>query len=158
MTEARPAWRRFLQFRLRSLLLLLTIAGVAATWYARQPAPLRLGLEGYCPVSLVHEETWTKGRVKHQAELEGVLYLFAGPEERRLFEAAPTPYLPVCSGEDVVRLLDEQRHSVGRRAHGLFFQERIFLFDSEETLGKFWGDPSRYAAYAIPRPTDTASR
>jgi hypothetical protein len=33
----------------------------------------------------------------------------------------------------------------GKRRHGLFYDKRVFLFASEETLARFYQDPLRYA-------------
>jgi hypothetical protein len=45
--------------------------------------------------------------------------------------------------------MDEQRKSDGRREHGLTYRGRIWLFDSEETLMKYWSNRDRYYDFAI---------
>jgi hypothetical protein len=87
-----------------------------------------------------------------------MLFLFAGPDERAVFLVAPERYTPICAGNDVVRLKDEQRTSEGQREHGLTYVGRIWLFDSEDTLNKFWANRDRYREFAFPQTQTSAAR
>lgn len=75
----------------------------------------------------------------------GRTYLFAGPEEQKKFLARPDRYSPVAAGHDPVLALEGQQMVPGRREHGVFYDGRIFLFSSEESLERFSQSPSRYA-------------
>ncbi len=104
-----------------------------------------LGLDGYCPVSLVEKNTWTKGNPSWVASHEGRLYLFAGPEQLRAFQQAPQRYAPVLAGFDVVRFHEEKQLVAGKREYGVAYGNRIYLFSDERSLQQFWQNPSRYA-------------
>lgn len=151
--ENNPSRRR--RVSIRSLLTILTFACVVATWIAilareRADKGSPLALEGYCPVTVVHSYEWQLGNPKLDAVHEGRLYLFAGQRERQLFLSQPQRYAPVEAGRDVVRLVDENRNSVGHRQHGMTYDGRMYLFDSEESLKTFHANPSKYAPSSGP--------
>jgi len=106
---------------------------------------LSLGLEGYCPVNLVEQREWVLGDRRWGARHEGRLYLFAGPEEQKRFLDDPYRYGPVMSGNDVVLVLEQGQTVAGRREHGVFFSNRIYLFANEASLEKFSKRPNYYA-------------
>ena len=141
-------WRHLLQFRLRSLLLFVLVAAIACAWYTRWRTPPSLGLDGCCPVTLVHNRSWKTGDPRYNAAYEGRLYLFVGPNEKMVFESCPDRYAPVSAGADVVRLSDEDCHVSGAREHGAFYNGRIYLFESETTLLRFNSAPNHYAKTA----------
>ena len=141
-------WRRLLQFRLRSLLLFVLVAAIACAWYTRWRTPPSLGLDGCCPVTLVHNRSWQTGNPRYNAVYEGRLYLFVGPNEKTVFESCPDRYAPISAGADVVRLSDEGCPVNGAREHGVTYNGRIYLFESESTLKTFYAAPDRYAKTA----------
>jgi YHS domain-containing protein len=150
MNQPVPAWRRVLTFRLRSLLLFVLVAAIAFALYGRSRKPPPLGLDGYCPVTLIHKYKWQLGDPQNDAVYEGRLYLFVGQKERALFQSYPDRYAPIRSGVDIVRLVDENREVQGERAHGLTYNGRIYLFDSKSTLDKFEAAPGRYTKLSTP--------
>ena len=42
--------------------------------------------------------------------------------------------------------LDSRQAVPGSREHGLFYERRIYLFSSEDSLKRFQSSPTRYAA------------
>lgn len=109
-----------------------------------------LGLDGYCPVQLCHDmnnnkRRWTLGNRLWGAIHRGRTYLFAGPEQQRRFFANPDRYAPVLSGNDVVTAVDQGQTAPGRREHGVFFANKIYLFANEANLEKFSKSPNQYA-------------
>ncbi len=113
-----------------------------------------LALDGHCPVQLSDDmtggrQTWTLGDRRWGARHRGRTYLFAGPDQQRRFLANPDRYAPMLSGNDVVLAVEQTRTVAGHREHGVFFNERVFLFTTEATLQKFSRDPNRYAAWAV---------
>ena len=72
-------------------------------------------------------------------------YLFAGPEEQKKFLADPDHYSPVLSGNDPVLAFDRGQLQMGRREFGTFYDNRIYLFTSNESLEKFRQNAHRYA-------------
>jgi len=106
--------------------------------------PMPLGLEGYCPVSLVDKGTWVEGRAQWGARHRGRTYLFAGAEQQRAFLADPDRYAPALSGDDPVLACDSGRQVAGQRRFGVSYQSRTYLFSSPETRAAFAADPQRY--------------
>jgi YHS domain-containing protein len=108
-----------------------------------------VALEGYCAVTLCEKRSWTPGDVRYGAIHRGRTYLFQSPAEQQRFLANPDRYSPVISGNDPVVALDEGRAVPGTRRYGLFYENRVYLFSSEESLARFSRAPNRYAAEII---------
>lgn len=113
-----------------------------------------LGLNGYCAVSLSDDllasrRRWVLGQKAHGVIHRGRTYLFANAEKAARFFQDPDRYAPVLSGRDVVLAVDEGRYAEGLREHGAYFDDRIYLFASEETLQRFENHPNRYAEAAL---------
>jgi YHS domain-containing protein/thiol-disulfide isomerase/thioredoxin len=121
---------------------------------AAAPASPTLALDGYCPVQLVDNDRWQKGNKAWGIIHRGRIYLFAGTDEQRRFQADPDRYAPVSSGNDVVLAVDQGRAVPGFREHGAKFDGHVYLFTSEATLKKFESNPPFYAERAMqsPRP------
>jgi len=114
-----------------------------------------LGLEGYCPVTVAERGVWTEGRAQWGVRHRGRTYLFAGPEQQQAFLASPDTYSPVLSGDDPVIVFDQGRSTPGRRAYGVTYQSRMYLFSSAETRATFAANPERYTSSVMlaERPT-----
>ncbi len=113
-----------------------------------------LGLDGYCAVSLsddllANRRRWVPGSKAHGVIHRGRTYLFADAEKAARFFQDPDRYAPILSGRDVVAAIDEGRAAEGRRRHGAFFGNRVYLFSSEATLQRFEDQPNRYADSAV---------
>lgn len=121
-----------------------------------------LGLEGYCPVTLAERGVWTEGRAQWGARHRGRTYLFAGPEQQQAFLASPDRYAPALSGDDPVAVVEHGKSTPGRRAYGVTYQSRMYLFSSPETRAQFAANPERYTATAMlaerPAPVDATRR
>ena len=109
------------------------------------PAGMPMGMEGYCPVTLMEQGAWVAGNVQYGARHRGRTYLFAGPTEQQAFFAAPDRYAPALSGDDPVLALDTGRRVPGDRNYGLTYESRTYLFSSPETLNAFTAAPEVYA-------------
>ncbi len=79
----------------------------------------------------------------------GRTYLFCGPEQQRRFLADADRYAPVISGNDIVMAIDHRQDVPGRREHGVMFGDKVFLFSSEVSLGRFSKAPNHYANAAL---------
>lgn len=124
--------------------------------HARADAPDRpaedgtwLGLDGYCPVTLVEHQRWQPGAADCTATYEGRQYRFAGPECRTAFLASPARFAPVAAGSDVVLAQDRGVRQPGQRALGVFYRNRVYLFASRESMRRFWNHPQRYATVSV---------
>ena len=148
-----------------SPLVATTPAAAPASGPVEGPDPygsMPLGLEGYCPVTLAERGVWTEGRAQWGARHRGRTYLFAGPEQQQAFLAAPDRYAPALSGDDPVAVVDQGRSLPGRRAYGVTYQSRMYLFSSPESRAQFAANPERYTASAMlaerPAPMDATRR
>ncbi len=103
-------------------------------------------LDGFCCVTLVDRKRWVKGDVRFGAIHRGRVYKFVSQEAQQRFLANPDAFSPVIQGNDPVLALDVRQAIPGSREHGLFYQNRIYLFSSEESLKRFQSSPGRYAA------------
>ncbi len=121
-----------------------------------------LGLEGYCPVTLADRNVWVEGRAQWGARHRGRTYLFAGPEQQQAFLANPDRYAPALSGDDPVVALEHGRSTPGRRAYGVTYQSRMYLFSSTDTRAAFAANPERYTSGVMlaerPVPMDVTRR
>jgi protein disulfide-isomerase len=104
-----------------------------------------LGLDGYCPVTLVTKKRWKKGDARFGAIHRGRTYLFAGRGQQQEFLERPDTLSPVLSGNDPVEFVDNGRVVSGKRQHGLEYGNLIYLFSSEATLQRFAKNPRNYA-------------
>ncbi|MCE9552468.1 MAG: thioredoxin family protein [Planctomycetes bacterium] len=104
-----------------------------------------LALEGHCAVELVEHERWVRGDRRFGAVHRGQTYLFTGAEQQKRFLANPDYYGPAMSGVDPVLALEARQMTPGLRKHGLFYNNRVYLFSSEATLAQFCRTPARYA-------------
>jgi YHS domain-containing protein len=117
------------------------IAEIEAELQCKNPP---VGLEGYCPVTLVNESRWQRGKSEHSATYGGRLYSFVDAERQRQFEESPQKYAPVLGGCDPVLWQEKSVRAQGRRQHGLFYDGKIILFVDENTLKRFADAPERY--------------
>lgn len=117
-----------------------------------------LGLEGYCPVTVVTRKKWWQGDSRYEAVHRGRTYLFAGATERRMFLAKPDRFSPALSGYDPVRYRKTGQLVDGKREHGVTYMDRMFLFADEASLQEFWQAPDGYLNESPPamRPATAA--
>lgn len=104
----------------------------------------RLGLEGYCPVSVVTQESWIPGDTAITATHEGRTYRFAGAAEKRAFEANPDWYAPALGGDDAVLASRQGLVVAGKRAYSAAYKSRLYLFASPDTRTAFVTNPETY--------------
>ncbi len=104
-----------------------------------------VALDGYCPVVLKDKKQWQAGDVRFTAVHRGRMFYFASELEQARFLGAPDSYSPVLSGADPYLLLEHRNVVFGKREHGVFYNGRIVLFASEESLAAFSKEPQSYA-------------
>lgn len=104
-----------------------------------------IALDGYCPVSLLQQEVWKKGDPNWGVVHRGRTYLFSSEQHKELFFARPDHFSPVLAGIDPVELADQGRTIEGKRAHGVVYKKRVYLFANEENLERFWKTPDVFA-------------
>ncbi len=116
---------------------------------AEQP---KMGLDGYCPVSLsdlnADGAKWVKGDPKYGIIHRGRLYFFAGSHELEVFRKFPERLAPVISGYDPVIFTDQKQLVDGIRELGVSYKGQVFLFHNKRSLQQFWTAPDHYTATA----------
>jgi YHS domain-containing protein len=117
----------------------------------------RMGLEGYCPVTLVNDMKWVIGSPDHSVTFEGCAYFFADMQRMQEFQQSPHKYTPTISGHDPVLWFEKGERVVGRRNHGVYHRGKIVLFASEESLRRYSDDPRRYVILVSENPSQTTS-
>ncbi|MFO0902999.1 MAG: thioredoxin family protein [Pirellulales bacterium] len=105
------------------------------------PAAAGLGLEGFCPVTLQATRKWRRGDARWGAVHRDRTYLFAGPDEQKVFLENPDKFAPMLSGYDAVRYAEQGQLVEGRRQHGVWYRNQMYLFADEATLERFWKNP-----------------
>jgi protein disulfide-isomerase len=127
---------------------------------AAAPALPPVGLEGYCPVTLAEEVKWVHGDKRFGAVHRGKLYLFTSEGAQKKFLAEPDRFSPVLSGYDPVRFAESGKLVDGKRAHGLTYNNQVYLFTDEESLRKFQTSPRPFAdtVYQAMIKSDSASK
>src|SRR6185369_11033071 len=91
-----------------------------------------VGLDGFCPVTLVEtmarnpgdRGAWKKGDRQFGAVHKGRTYLFTSVEQQQKFLQNPDNYAPVLSGCDPVLYAERGQMVDGKRAFGLVTADR----------------------------------
>jgi YHS domain-containing protein len=104
----------------------------------------QIGLEGYCPVSVVTQESWIPGDPAITCQHGGRTYRFAGEAEKRAFAANPDWYAPAFSGDDAVLASRQGLVVTGKRAYSAAYKSRLYLFSSPDTRNAFVASPETY--------------
>ena len=81
-----------------------------------------------------------------------------GRKSRGDFCKTSTSTAPVLSGYDPVMFAERGTLENGKRAHGIFFRQRVYLFADENSLQRFWANPERYAGAALARQPRAGER
>lgn len=102
-------------------------------------------LDGFCPVELVTQETWTRGDPRWTAAYQGRTYMFAGQTQRQKFLEHPERFTPAYSGNDTVFAVDGKRQMPGKTDYCVTYQGRLYMFSSSLTLSRFQANPQHYA-------------
>lgn len=111
-----------------------------------------LGLDGFCPVTLIERSlvapsdahAWQRGDARWGAVHRGVTYLFVSPAEQKKFLQSPDRYAPALSGNDPVLAFEKGQLREGRREFGALSDGRMYLFVDETDFEIFKRDPRRY--------------
>jgi hypothetical protein len=113
------------------------------------PESAPVGLEGFCPVTLLSGQKWVKGDQGVGCIHRGVLYLFADQAALERFMTSPDQWSPMLGGFDPVIMEQENRLQPGKRRFGVFCetvpgQSAIILFENESNRERFKQDSERY--------------
>jgi YHS domain-containing protein len=106
--------------------------------------PQVVGLEGYCPVRLMKNREWIRGKDSLTEEHRGIQYHFASETDRQEFRQNPIKFVPQNLGCDPVLLLSSQKAVSGSIEYGAFFDDHLYLFSSSENKLEFKKNPLRF--------------
>ncbi|MCA9085511.1 MAG: thioredoxin family protein [Planctomycetaceae bacterium] len=108
-------------------------------------AAVVVGLDGFCPVKLLRDKEWISGRNDLTADYRGITYHFSGEAERQTFLKDPAAFAPQNLGCDPIVLYQDQKAVSGHISYGVFFDNKLFLFDTEENRSVFKENPLKYS-------------
>jgi YHS domain-containing protein len=106
------------------------------------------GLKGFCPVVLRDQRELVDAKTAYCSIYRGKIYCFSSPDAQARFDAAPRKYAPVAGGIDVVVKANSDQAVEGMLDFALWYQDRLYLFCSPESVQAFSLDPAAYAAAA----------
>ncbi len=109
----------------------------------------KLGLEGYCAVTLVENQRWVKGSKEWGCIHRGRLYLFASQQLRDQFQMTPDMFSPLLGGADPIEYHQAGQLVDGQRKHGVFYGDDggpsvIVLFQNKMNRDTFEANPTEY--------------
>ncbi|MEZ6058315.1 MAG: hypothetical protein R3C01_16570 [Planctomycetaceae bacterium] len=105
----------------------------------------KVGLKGFCPVVLRDERDLKDALPDFSTVIDGKRYFTSSAEALAHLEAAPEKYTPAASGHDVVHYQLTGQEIEGSLDHASWFQGRLYLFLSAETMETFVSAPSSHA-------------
>jgi YHS domain-containing protein len=125
----------------------------AARRFRANPARYVPAYGGACPVTFATTRRRVAGDEACGALYQGRLFLFAGPDQRRIFRANPSRYAssdiafqgncPVCS-------VDLARQVEGSSEHQDYYRQRLYRFHDAEHRGVFHDTPGRFLEPSAP--------
>jgi len=104
------------------------------------------GFKGFCPVALRDHRQLVDADQSIKAEFGLQTYTFSSEAARAAFEASPTRYAPVAGGSDVVVEANDGVQKPGKLDYALWYRERLYLFQTRETMAAFHQNPRKFAA------------
>lgn len=107
---------------------------------------MRLGLQGYSPVTLLTQKRWQRGEKKFSCRIESTTYQMASEEELRQFRKDPVRYIPRLSGRDPVRLVEQKQSVLGSIRFAVFYDGGLFLFQDAASRTRFCQQPRKYVS------------
>jgi protein disulfide-isomerase len=111
-----------------------------------------IGLEGYCPVTLLEGGKWKKGDRRYGAIHRGRTYLFISIAEQQKFLTDPDAYSPILSGADPVIFAERGQLVDGNRNFGVSLpnggRSEMYFFATAESRDLFEKNPKQYAITA----------
>ncbi|HAT1129332.1 TPA: YHS domain protein [Legionella pneumophila subsp. pneumophila] len=88
----------FLSLRTKLIGILLSILVIQSTAFSADTSNFGVAVQGYDVVGYFTDNKPVKGNGDHVVFRDGIAYLFANDEDKKLFEANPDKYLPQYGG------------------------------------------------------------
>lgn len=109
-----------------------------------KPETKVVGLEGFCPVTLLETEEWVDGKEEWTVMNHGITYHLASAGQVQKFLADPDAYTPVMDGADAVLFAETGVKVPGNADNCVVFEGKLFMFSNEENLNKFFANSAAY--------------
>lgn len=103
------------------------------------------GFMGFCPVALRETRDLVDASESFEADFGLQTFHFSSERAREQFEANPSRYAPAAGGTDVVALVNSGEQHPGSLRFAMWYRDRLYLFQSRETMGLFRENPASYA-------------
>jgi YHS domain-containing protein len=105
----------------------------------------KFGFKGFCPVTLKMQRKLVDANPAFKSVYQSAVYTFASAEAKEEFDAAPASFAPAAGGIDVVSYDDDGDKVAGSLDFAVWYQGRLFMFSSQESLDKFVESPGEYS-------------
>lgn len=102
-------------------------------------------LDDVCLVTLRDKRELKKGLPEHVYEFHGQKYRCSSAAALQKLRAEPGHYVPAAGGLDVVSFKNNRDFSQGSLKFSTWYENRLFLFLSQENCDEFKTDPLKYA-------------
>ncbi|MBX3436572.1 MAG: hypothetical protein KF861_03710 [Planctomycetaceae bacterium] len=109
------------------------------------------GMKGFCPVALRDRRVLEDGRIAYASQYEGKVYYFSSAAAKTAFDKSPATYTPAANGYDVVLTAIAHEVQEGSLDHAVWYKDRLYLFESSDTLKTFMAIPSAMSVDALKR-------
>lgn len=119
------------------------LAPVDNTQLAKSAEPMQM-LEGYCPFTLATKRQWIKGESAITATHKGQSFVFTSEDSKERFLEMPERYVPQFLGCDPVIAWNSDRSILGSIEWGAFYDDRLYLFTTEENRKTFKATPDKF--------------
>lgn len=104
------------------------------------------GFKGFCPVALRDRRELVDASSEFTAAFGLQSYSFSSLDAKLAFESDPARYAPAAGGSDVVQLVNTGEEHPGTLDYALWHRDRLYLFQSRESMSTFARDPQRFAS------------
>jgi YHS domain-containing protein len=115
----------------------------AAEKEASEDAPIAMA--GYCPVSILAESKWVRGKPDFAVLHDGRRYFMASDVHKEAFLDDVTKFIPALGGDCVVSFVDRGERVEGSVFHAVIHRGRQYLFSGVEQKDAFKQNPEAYA-------------
>ena len=106
----------------------------------------QIGFKGFCPVALRERRELVESSEQFTSTFGLQTYSFSSAESKAAFDTDPSRYAPAAGGSDVVVLVNSGEEQIGQLDYSLWYRDRLYLFQSRETMTLFAKDPKRFAS------------
>lgn len=108
-----------------------------------------VGLDGFCPVTLLETEQWVRGDDSCSVVHKGKVYKMAGKPQVLRFLSDPSRYAPVMKECDPVVFSQSGQMIQGVPDFCVVYDGHLFMFSSAQSLEKFYEKPEAISKISL---------